>query len=100
VSHSWQQTSLESLEVGAAPLVRHFLDRLQLTPLLEQHLPALPGRAPALSSPVTLTLLVTNLLLARQPLYALASWANRRVPEHLVVRLTSSSLYAAKGCPV
>jgi transposase len=80
---SWQQTSLESLEVGAAPLVRHFLERLQLAPLLEQHLPPLPGRPPALSSAVALTLLVTNLLLARQPLYALAAWAARRVPEHL-----------------
>jgi len=83
MSQSWQQTSLESLEVGAAPLVRHFLDRLQIAALLQQHLPVLPGRAPALSSAVTLTVLLTNLLLARQPLYALAAWAARRVPEHL-----------------
>jgi transposase len=74
---------LESLEVGATPLVRHFLQRLQLPHLFEQHLPPLPGRQPALSSAVTLTLLVTNLLLARQPLYAVAGWAARRVPEHL-----------------
>src|SRR5262249_42204830 len=46
-------------------------------------LPVLPGRQPALSSAVTLTLLVTNLLLACQPLYALAAWTARRVPEHL-----------------
>jgi transposase len=83
VSQSWQQTSLESLEVGATPLVRHFLQRLQLPQLFEQHLPVLPGRQPALSSAVALTLLVTNLLLARQPLYALAAWTARRVPEHL-----------------
>lgn len=83
MSLSWQQTSLESLEVGATPLVRHFLQRLQLPQLFEQHLPVLPGRQPALSSAVTLTLLVTNLLLARQPLYALAAWTARRVPEHL-----------------
>jgi transposase len=83
MSPSWQQTALESLEVGAAPLVRHFLQRLQLLPLFEQHLPPLPGRQPALSSAVTLTLLVTNLLLARQPLYALAAWTARRVPEQL-----------------
>jgi Domain of unknown function (DUF4277) len=83
VSLAWQQTSLESLEVGATPLVHHFLQRLQLPQLFEQHLPVLPGRQPALSSAVTLTLLVTNLLLARQPLYALAAWTARRVPEHL-----------------
>jgi transposase len=80
---SWQQTSLESLEIGATPLVRHFLQRLQLPQLFEQHLPALPGRKPSIPSAVTLTVLLTNLLLARQPLYALAAWSARRVPEHL-----------------
>jgi transposase len=80
---SWQQTSLESLEIGATPLIRHFLNRLQLPQLFEQHLPALPGRKPSIPSSVTLTVLLTNLLLARQPLYALAAWTARRVPEHL-----------------
>jgi transposase len=80
---NWQQTTLESLEVGATPLIRHFLQRLQLSALFEQHLPALPGRPPALPSALTLTLLLTNLLLARQPLYALPAWISRRVPEHL-----------------
>jgi transposase len=83
VSLSLQQTSLESLEVGATPLVRHFLHRLQLSQLFEQHLPALPGRQPALSSALTLNVLISNLLLARQPLYALSAWVARRVPEHL-----------------
>jgi transposase len=80
---SWQQTSLESLEVGAAPLIQHFLHRLQLPGLFEQHLPALPGRLPALPSSLTLTVLLANLLLARQPLYAIPAWVARRVPEHL-----------------
>lgn len=80
---SWQQTSLESLEIGATPLIRHFLQRLQLPQLFEQYLPALPGRKPSIPSAVTLTVLLTNLLLARQPLYALAAWTARRVPEHM-----------------
>jgi transposase len=83
VSLSWQQTSLESLEVGAAPLARLFLLRLRLPELFAKHLPALPGRQPAIPSPVVLGVLLTNLLLARQPLYALPAWAARRVPEHL-----------------
>ncbi len=83
MSPTWQQTSLESLEVGATPVVRHFLDRLQLTELFQQHLPLLPGRQPALPTAVTLTLLLSNLLLARQPLYAIPAWVARRVPEHL-----------------
>ena len=80
---SWQNTSLESLEIGATPLVRHFLNRLQLPELFEQHLPALPGRQPTLPSATVLNVLLSNLLLARQPLYALPAWAARRVPEHL-----------------
>jgi transposase len=73
----------ESLEVGATPLVRLFLTRLDLPGLFEHHLPPLPGRPPALPSATVLGVLLTNLLLARQPLYALADWASRRVPEHL-----------------
>jgi transposase len=83
MSSSWQQTSLESLEVGATPLLGHFLGRLDLAGLFEGHLPALPGRQPALPTSAVLTLLVHNLLLARVPLYALPAWAARRVPEHL-----------------
>jgi transposase len=86
------------LEVGAAPLVRHFLQRLQLPQLFEQHLPVLPGRQPALSSAVTLTLLVTNLLLARQPLYALAGWSTRRVPEHLGLQPGQAALLNDDRC--
>ena len=80
---SWQNTSLESLEIGATPLVRHFLNRLQLPELFEQHLPTLPGRQLTLGSATVLGVLVANLLLARQPLYALHAWAARRVPSHL-----------------
>jgi transposase len=74
---------LESLEVGAAPLVRLFLDRLNLPTLFGRHLPPLPGRPPALPSATVLGVLLTNLLLARRPLYALSEWASRRSPEHL-----------------
>ena len=74
---------LESLEVGAAPLVRHFLQRLRLHDLFKCHLPVLPGRPPAVPSATVLCLLATNLLLARQPLYALPHWAARWVPEPL-----------------
>ena len=49
--------------------------RLQLPRLFQQHLPALPGRPPALSSAATLVVLLCNLLLARQPLYGMPAWA-------------------------
>lgn len=43
----------------------------------------MPGKRPALPSAVVLGVLITNLLLARRPLYALPDWIKRRVPEHL-----------------
>jgi len=77
---------LESLEVGAAPLIRHFLHRLNLPALFAQHLPRLPGRQPEIDTPTVLGVLLSNLLLARQPLYAIPAWVARRVPEHLGLR--------------
>jgi len=82
----FDHTSLESLEVGAAPVVRRFLDRLQFERLLARHLPLATRRPEDIPTPVTLGALVTNLLLARRPLYGLPEWAARRVPEHLGLR--------------
>jgi transposase len=74
---------LESLEVGASPLVRYFLKRLNLLDLFSQHLPARPGRQPELPTALTLTVLLQNMLIERQPLYAIPGWVARRVPEHM-----------------
>ena len=63
---SFDNTSLESLEVGAAPVVRRFLDRLQLAPLLARYLPPTNRRREDIPTSVTLCVLVTNLLLARE----------------------------------
>ena len=79
----FDQTSLESLEVGAAPVVHHFLDRLQLEPLRARYLPPARRRPEDSPTSVTLCALVTNLLRARRPLYGLPEWAARRVPEYL-----------------
>jgi transposase len=74
----------ESLEVGAAPVVQHFLRRLQLQTFFERFLPPAPTGAPEkLSCATTLTALVGHLLLCRRPLYGLLDWFGRRVPEHL-----------------
>jgi transposase len=101
MSDHWHNTALESLEVGATPVVGHMLQRLQLRELFDRHLPRLPGRPPALSSALTLSVLLTNLVIARRPLYAIPQWAARRVPEHLgllpeeVVLLNDDRLGAA-----
>src|SRR6266508_4108520 len=79
----FDHTSLESLEVGAAPVVRHFLDRLQFEQLLAHYLPLTTRRPEDIPTAVALGVLVTNLLLARRPLYGLPEWVARRVPEHV-----------------
>ncbi len=73
----------ESLEVGAAPVIRHFLEKLDLPGLFDRHLPPLRGRQRDVPTSTVLCLLISNLLLARQPLYGVAAWASRFVPEHL-----------------
>lgn len=77
------QLHLESLEVGAAPLVRLFLHQLDFESLLREHLPSRRGRDPALATEVVLSVLLSNLILARVPLYAMPHWVSRCVPEHL-----------------
>jgi hypothetical protein len=79
----FDHTSLESLEVGAGPVVGRFLERLQFESLLARYLAPATRRPEDIPTAVTLCILVTNLLLARRPLYALADWLARRVPEHL-----------------
>jgi transposase len=73
----------ESLEVGAAPVIRHFLAKLDLPGLLERHLPLLPGRQRDVPTATVLCVLLSNFLLSRQPLYGVAVWAAGCVPEHL-----------------
>jgi len=74
---------LEVLEVGAAPVVRHFLELLDLPGLFNRHLPRLRGRQPKLPTSTALGVLLSNLLLARKPLYGIAAWAASFVGEHL-----------------
>ena len=73
----------QSLEVGAAPVVRQFIERLDLPALFQHHLALLPGPPPALPTSTVLLLLISNILLSRQPLYGIRAWASGFVPELL-----------------
>lgn len=70
---------LAELTLGALPIIRHFAGRLYLEQILERWLPAPDVRAlmPAVR---VIVALVSNLCLARQPLYALGEWAARQEP--------------------
>ncbi len=65
---------LTSRRLGGLPLVNHFWDRAGLSGLLARYLPATDARV-RLDPGVAVRLVVTNLLLGRQPLYALGEWA-------------------------
>ena len=70
---------LVSRRLGALPLVNHFLERSGLPALLERYLPVADARA-RLSPAVAVRLVITNLLVGRQPLYGLGEWADRFDP--------------------
>ena len=84
---------LESLEVGAAPVVQLFLHRLRFLPLCRTALPARSGRAPQLPTELVLSVFISHLLLARTPLYSLPEWLQRQVPEHFNLQPHQLSLF-------
>jgi transposase len=91
-----KQTTLESLEVGAVPILNTFLERLQLRQILDRHLPPpplLPGRDPALPPATVLLVLLRNILLARQPLYAVPQWLQGFVPDLFDLSAEQSALF-------
>jgi len=65
--------------LGALPLVNHFLHRAELPALLARYLPAGDARA-RLAPAVAVRLVITNLLVGREPLYGLGEWAARFDP--------------------
>src|SRR5689334_9423635 len=67
---------LSSQRLGALPVVNHFLVRVGLPGLLERYLPVTDARV-RLAPATAVRLVVTNLLLGRQPLYGLGEWAAR-----------------------
>lgn len=73
---------LRSYEIGALPLLRRILDRMQLERLLRDHLPKDDPRT-ELPTVTTLLVLITNLLLAREPVYGIGEWAALFPPELL-----------------
>jgi hypothetical protein len=73
---------LEVRDLGALPVVNHFLARAGLPGLLERYLPATDARV-RLAPATAVRLVVTNLLLGRQPLYGLGEWAARFAPGQL-----------------
>jgi hypothetical protein len=67
---------LVSTRVGALPLINSFFDRLGLPALLEELVPVTDPRV-KLAPADAVRLVVTNLLIGREPIYGLGEWAAR-----------------------
>lgn len=74
--------TLESLQIGGHPILEPFLERLGLRRFFEQALGPLDQRL-ALSPVEGALVMVRNFALSRHPLYSVAEWAGRFVPEQL-----------------
>jgi hypothetical protein len=85
VAEGEQGLTLESVEVGAQPLLQVFLDRLGLRALFTR---AFADRDARLRLPhaESALLLVRNFTLARHPLYGVPAWAQRFCPARLALR--------------
>ena len=70
---------LTSRTLGGLPIVNHVLDRLGLTALLGAALGEVDGRT-KLAPAAAIRLVISNLVLGREPLYALGEWAARYDP--------------------
>src|SRR5680860_60915 len=82
VSQDSIEFGLVSRTLGGLPIVNHMLDRLGLSALLAGALPNDDARlkmAPA----VAIRLVVTNLVLGREPLYGLGEWPARQTRSSL-----------------
>jgi len=71
---------LRSFEVGAVPILNHYFERLRLDQLLDEHLPADDSRCLIATRRIVL-LLVRNVLLSREPMYAVPKWVARHAPD-------------------
>src|SRR5271168_3619481 len=76
---------LRSYDVGALPLLKQIVERMQLRRILGEHLPRDDSRT-ELPTVTTLLVLFTNLLLAREPVYGVAEWAALFPPDRLGLR--------------
>jgi transposase len=76
---------LRSYDVGALPLLKRIVERMQLRHLLNEHLPKDDSRT-ELPTVTALLVLFANLLMAREPVYGVGEWAALFPPDLLGLR--------------
>jgi transposase len=68
--------TLTSYRVAALPIINHILERMRLDRFLRLYLP-LADRRCRIAPSIGISLLLKNVLLAREPLYGIGEWAAR-----------------------
>src|SRR5258708_31736805 len=76
---------LRSYDVGALPLLKRIVERMQLQRILTEHLPKDDSRT-ELPTVTALLVLFANLLMAREPIYGVGEWAALFPPDLLGLR--------------
>jgi len=74
--------TLTSYRVAALPIINHVLERMRLESFLRSYLPR-PDRRCRIDPSIGISLLLKNVLLAREPLYGIAEWAAKFDPKAL-----------------
>ena len=76
---------LRSYDVGALPLLKRIVERMQLQRILSEHLPRDDSRT-ELPTVTALLVLFANLLMVREPVYGVGEWAALFPPDLLGLR--------------
>ncbi len=79
------RSTLRSYEVGALPIIHRILERMRLSEILREGLPADDSRT-RLPTSRGLSVLLCNLLISREPLYGVGQWAARHAPDLFQLR--------------
>lgn len=89
-----QPSSLESLDIGALPIVNAIIDRLGIEEIFDRHLsPSAVGRPRDLPPGRVARVMLINILLSRLPLYAVPQWLHRFPPELLGLKAGEGKLF-------
>ena len=72
--------TLVTQTIGALPIIHRLLERMRLREFLHRHLPPEDQRT-KVPTPTVVLVLLSNLLVSREPMYGVAEWARNYAPQ-------------------
>ncbi len=90
---NYEDLDLANQEIGPLPIVQRFFARLGLERMLDIYVPEKRlGRPSKLTPSKTIRVLIYNILVSREPLYAVRTWLRDRAPEFFGLTPEETSL--------